>query len=129
MLLAATAVILLAGALTVVEGDRVALAGVRLPPTCASRSIFGVNCPGCGLTRSFVLLAHGDWSAAWQMHPLGWLLGLATVAQLPYRIAALRFPNQEPLGTLFPKFFGYLLIGLLIGNWLLEHVPPGPWFS
>ena len=102
--------------------DQVALGGVPLPPTCASRTIFGFNCPGCGLTRSFILLAHGDWLAAWQMHRLGWLLALATIAQIPYRSAALLWPDRLPLGQFFPMAFGYLLIGLLIGNWLIERI-------
>ena len=102
--------------------EQVTLNGIPLPPTCASRTIFGFNCPGCGLTRSFILLAHGDWHAAWQMHRLGWLLGLATIAQIPYRSAALLRPARPPLGQFFPMAFGYLLIGLLIGNWLIERI-------
>lgn len=120
MLLAAMVVVVLALMLEVAGDERVTLGGIPLPPTCASRSLFDVDCPGCGLTRSFVLLAHGDWTGAWRMHRLGWLLAMLTLVQFPYRIAALRFPDRELLGTLFPKLVGYLLIGLLIGNWLLN---------
>lgn len=125
MLIASVGILSAACALSDVDGDRVALGGKLVPPLCASRTIFGINCPGCGLTRSFVRLAHADWNGAWQMHRLGWLLALVTVAQIPYRIIALRYPGRELLGEFFPKFFGYLLIGLLIGNWLLEHLPYG----
>lgn len=30
-------------------------------------------CPGCGLGRSVSLIFRGEWSAAWQMHPLGFV--------------------------------------------------------
>jgi hypothetical protein len=32
--------------------------------------IFGVPCPGCGMTRAILLLGRGDVSASLQMHPL-----------------------------------------------------------
>jgi hypothetical protein len=46
-----------------------ALAG--LPAICPFRTFLGWPCPGCGLTRSLVLCAHGDWSQAFVFHPLG----------------------------------------------------------
>ncbi|MDE0939967.1 MAG: DUF2752 domain-containing protein, partial [Pirellulales bacterium] len=41
----------------------------RLPGICAWRNFFGIECPGCGLTRCFIAIAHGDWSRAWQFNP------------------------------------------------------------
>jgi hypothetical protein len=38
---------------------------------CVFRKAFGVPCPGCGLTRSFAALSHGQTGAAFHMHPLG----------------------------------------------------------
>jgi hypothetical protein len=90
-----------------------------LPPTCMSRSLFGVECPGCGLTRSFIHLAHGDWQRSLAVHRVGWLLALAVILQFPYRLAALLCPSLHPLGHRIPKLFGMLLIAGLIGNWVL----------
>lgn len=41
---------------------------------CALRSVFGLDCPTCGLTRSFAELAKGRLGAASRLHPLAGLL-------------------------------------------------------
>jgi hypothetical protein len=88
--LALSCVVLALAALLEVTPDRqgVALFGVRLPESCATRRLFGHPCPGCGLTRSFVLGVRGD-AEAFRLHPLGPLLLALVVAQLPYRAARL----------------------------------------
>ena len=90
-----------------------------IPSSCPSQTIFGVDCPGCGLTRSFILMAHGDWHRAFSKHRVGWLLALAVVLQIPYRLAGLLGRNRLPLGKRLPKLFGVALIVALIGNWVL----------
>jgi len=35
---------------------------------------YGIPCPGCGLTRSWVSVAHGDFAASLGFHRLGWLV-------------------------------------------------------
>ena len=55
----------------------------RLGPigvTCPVRAIAGVECPFCGMTRSFVALAHGRVADAFAFHPAGPLLMLAMLA-------------------------------------------------
>jgi hypothetical protein len=102
------------------DGERVFVSGpwaVPLPPTCFSREALGIPCPGCGLTRSFVHLAHGHWRESWDSHHVGWLLALATVAQIPYRLCAVRCPDRPILPVRAAKAFGGVLITLLIANW------------
>ncbi len=41
------------------------------PGTCVFRHLTGLPCPGCGLTRSFVMLAHGDVSAGFGYNLMG----------------------------------------------------------
>jgi hypothetical protein len=121
ILVISAAVIVLAFLLEVHSDQRVAfgfLPAWPLPETCPSRQLLHVNCPGCGLTRSFVYLAHGDWRASWNIHHVGMLLFLVVVLQIPYRIAALASPSGLPLGIAFPKCVGWLLVVLLFANWL-----------
>ncbi len=60
---------------------------VALPDACWSRRIFGIACPGCGLTRSFVALAHGGVQSAFYFNPLGPILFAVCFFQIPYRLA------------------------------------------
>lgn len=51
------------------------LASVVIPPfhreffsVCLLKDIFGIPCPGCGLTRAFLFLAHGDLRSAMELN-------------------------------------------------------------
>ena len=125
MLVLACLVMVAAPLLQVRPDERVGLGAVPaavLPPLCMTREWFGVRCPGCGLTRSFVHLAHGDLAASWQSHRLGGLLALAVVLQVPYRVASLRRPARPPLSPAVAGRIGYGLAGLLVVNWLVDVV-------
>ena len=45
----------------------------------------GIDCPGCGLTRSFIRLVRGDVLGAWSFNPAGTLVFAVVVFQVPYR--------------------------------------------
>ncbi len=125
VLAASIAVLALAFALVEVPGGRVAVRGLThdpLPPSCVTRSLFGVRCPGCGLTRSFIHLAEGDWRASWRSHRLGGLFAAALIFQIPYRLFALRRPDRPPIPSRWQAGLGILLIALLIANWLADVV-------
>ncbi len=36
---------------------------------CLSKTLFGIECLGCGFQRSFLLLLQGDFTASFQMYP------------------------------------------------------------
>jgi len=60
-------------------------------PLCPSRFVTGIDCPGCGLTRSVSCAVRGELSSSWGYHPFGTPLtalaaGIAIVAILPARI-------------------------------------------
>lgn len=50
-----------------------------LPSPCLFYESTGLPCPACGLTRSFVCVAHGQWHEALHWHPLGIVLFLAMI--------------------------------------------------
>lgn len=82
------AVFTLAGLLSPTAGSTLMLPGlgIPLPELCSFRSFLGVDCPGCGLTRSFVLAVRLRFADAWAMHPLGTLLVIYLAASVPQRL-------------------------------------------
>jgi hypothetical protein len=64
-------------------GDQIVLpGGASLPGLCWFRAVFQIDCPFCGMTRSFVALAHGEVGVALRYHPAGPLLFAAMVVFL-----------------------------------------------
>lgn len=125
MLFAAVGIIALSFALEVRADQRVAPRGFAdypLPETCLARAAWGGRCPGCGLTRSFIRLAEGDWRGAAAAHRLGWLLALAVLLQVPYRWYCLSRGDCSAAFLVACRWFGWFLVCLLLANWLLDVV-------
>lgn len=122
MLYLAIAVVVAAFLLQMPDSDSVSLPwlDVNLPTLCGSRALFGVECPGCGLTRSIIALAAGDLEQSLRFHRLGWLMALAIVAQIPYRLFALGEMRHGIVQRAWPTWFGNFLIAALLINWLLK---------
>ena len=78
------------------------------PVICPLHGVLGLPCPGCGLTRAFCSLSHGDVPGALGHHalsPLLFLAALATPVLCAYEIARRR-PSAP-------------------SRWLLESAPVG----
>jgi Protein of unknown function (DUF2752) len=84
-----------------------------LPPLCTLKRTCGIDCPGCGLTRSFVALAHGDWEASIRYNAGGPLCFLLMMLQIPYRLWQMR---RNSLGK--PEIFAgwFTTLSLLLAS-------------
>jgi hypothetical protein len=52
---------------------------------CLNKWLFGIDCAGCGLQRSIILLAHGQFTKAFYLYPAIYtliLLGVSLVLHL-----------------------------------------------
>jgi hypothetical protein len=38
---------------------------------CWFYNLSNIPCPGCGLTRAFLFISHGEWVKAWNWNPFG----------------------------------------------------------
>lgn len=60
----------------------VAFAWLTTGTSCVVRSITGLPCPGCGLTRAILAALQGNLAEAFRLHPLFWLAPLILLAML-----------------------------------------------
>ena len=98
--------------------------GVPLPELCMFRRLTGLSCPGCGMTRCFISLAHGDLRAAWGYNPAGIFLFALFAFQIPFRTWQLWRIRRG-----LPEFyFGRsAVVGLcifavtMVGQWVLRQ--------
>ena len=111
--------------------------------TCVLRTITGIPCPGCGLTRATLALIRFDWPEAFRFHPMVFLLWpfllcfaillllkKTTVRKFtPYLVVfgiclvlvylvrmILFFPNVEPMVYDYHSVFGRIL--LFVRQWV-----------
>jgi len=52
---------------------------------CLFKTVLGISCPGCGLTRAIGALIQGDIAAAWQYNPQLFFIIPILIASLVYR--------------------------------------------
>jgi hypothetical protein len=94
---------------------------VKFPVLCPSRLLFGVDCPGCGMTRSVTHLLHGRLADSFALHRLGWLVLAAVVFQVPYRSWRLSGGRSRVANPRVGQILLWGFFALLIVNWLLPR--------
>jgi hypothetical protein len=131
MLVLSAGILIAAGILVVVDGQHVGIGGtgIVLPGTCVSRYVFGLPCPGCGLTRSFVSLAHGDLVESLRFNPAGVLLFALIALQIPFRVMQIWRVRQglDPWRADWLNGVAIVAAVALIGQWIVRLMLPG-WF-
>ncbi len=93
----------------------------ELPGSCWFKNITGIGCPGCGLTRCFICLAHGKLVQAWHFNPAGLVFFPVVVAQVPYRALQIwrirhNRPQWRPLTV--SSVIAYTLAAALLLQWV-----------
>ncbi|MBP89637.1 MAG: hypothetical protein CMJ64_23490 [Planctomycetaceae bacterium] len=120
-------VVALACALQVRGEEQVVIPGlgIALPGTCTFKAYVGADCPGCGLTRCFVSIAHGQVGRAWHYNPVGILFFAIVASQLPLRALQI-WRLRKGLDEVRLGWWGYwLMLGVavaLLVQWVLRWI-------
>lgn len=128
LLFGSSLVVLLAATMSIhgAQGVRLPGAWFELPDLCYFRRSTGIDCPGCGLTRSFIAAAHGQLQLAWHYNPAGLLFFPVVLFQIPYRLAQLLRlrGGWRPwnLGAVAQAVFIALFVVLIV-QWLAKFLP------
>ena len=82
--------------------------------TCVIKSVFGLACPGCGMTRAFLCAVRLDFVTAFAFHPMFWSLPLLV---LYFLYDGRLFKNRKvDVAILALVFIGFLI------NWVIHFV-------
>ncbi len=103
----------------------VPIVGFPLPEVCSLKRMTGIECPGCGLTRSFISTARGQWRQAWHFNPVGPFFFLVVAAQIPYRAWQLWRLHRGLHEFQLRRLTLALLVGLVVGlltQWIIRLV-------
>ncbi len=95
---------------------------VEKVPLCFFHHVTGLDCPGCGLVRSFISIAHGQFREAVRFNALGPLVFLFFLFSLVRLIFSAFGRDLASLSWKMPRGgVSYALFGLLFwGQWLLK---------
>jgi len=84
---------------------------------CQFRAWTGLPCPGCGLTRGFCAIGHGDFGAAWRFNPFSFLFYAFTVLVLLWPLLRRAAPRAHARAVNSPWAFRVPVI-VLVAMWL-----------
>ncbi len=93
------------------------------PGMCWFRSTTGIDCPGCGMTRSFVSLGDGRFVDAVRFNWAGILIFLAIAFQIPYRLLQIkRLREGKKLLNIMKFGTGFLIFTAVVAfaHWILK---------
>jgi hypothetical protein len=90
-----------------------------LLPACPFKSLTGIPCATCGLTRFFLALSDGRWLEAFHWHPVAWVLMALAPALVGWDL--LRAWKGWPYPPLPEHWAPRALVGaLILGTWALQ---------
>lgn len=89
-------------------------------PLCFFKHLTELDCPGCGLTRSFISLSHGHFLEAIRFNALGPLIYLYLLIYLIGHLFNLILPQGFSFSWHLSKFAKYSFLLLFFGQWLFK---------
>ncbi len=96
-------------------------------PSCLFHTLTGLNCPGCGMTRSLYALLHGDFRLALKDNAL-FVAALAAMTIWGAKLAVRKLRRQPAKFIIAPKIlWAVLVIGLVFT--VIRNLPGFDWLS
>jgi len=134
VVLGVSVAILLFACILTPEGTQLRLGQITLPSTCTFKLVTGLPCPGCGLTRSLVAAAHGNWRQSVTYHRMGPVFLILLVLQSLYRITWMGLPRLRGSVHRYGRLLDLAIIPLMVllfVNWIptLVSAVDGRWIE
>ena len=105
-----------------VNFGRVTLFGYTIPSLCMFHNLTGFDCPGCGITRSFIFALHGQWYNSYLMHLWGIPLAAIVVFQIPYHFWRAASGGLLHLSSEKSRWIRIFVVISIMVPWLIKTV-------
>jgi hypothetical protein len=116
------AALLFFAAFSSVNFGRVTLFGYTIPSLCMFHNITGFDCPGCGITRSFIFALHGQWYNSYLMHLWGIPLAAIVAFQIPYRIWRAAGGRPFQVSTQTSRWIKIFVVISILVPWIVKTI-------
>lgn len=114
--------LLMIAAFSSVHFGRVTLFGYTIPSLCMFHNITGFDCPGCGITRSFIYALHGQWQNSYLMHIWGIPLAAIVAFQVPYHLWRATGGDIPKFHPTFTRWLRKFVIISIVLPWAIKTV-------
>ena len=101
--------------------------GVAFYPKCFFHVVTGLDCPGCGATRSVNRLLHGQFTEAWQFNPLFVTILLPCFLYWFIHYAWHAWHGLKLPSRLLPNWAAYSLLVMVAVFGILRNTPIYPY--
>ena len=91
--------------------------------SCPSKSILGLNCPGCGSQRLIHSLFHLDFVQAFHYNPLIFILLPFLIYLLIISLSNWIFSTKHQMGILRKNWFIFMMLGIFLIYGILRNLP------
>jgi hypothetical protein len=105
-----------------VNFGRVTLFGSTIPSLCMFHNLTGFDCPGCGITRSFVYALHGQWYNSYLMHLWGIPLAAIVSFQIPYHVGRAAGTGPIQFNPIFARWLKIFVVCSILIPWVIKTV-------
>jgi hypothetical protein len=93
-----------------------------IPHFCLAQTLFGIPCPGCGITHALLALALFDLRGSWNANPAGFALTLLFIFQLFVRPLAILVPAASKNISRVGRWFSSASVIALMVVWILRVI-------
>ncbi len=90
---------------------------------CYFRSIFGIPCPGCGMSRAWISFFKTDFASAFRFHPLFWVVPVIAVVIIFKKNSVIKKINQSYLFWIVTAL-AFISVYIIRMYFLFPNTPP-----
>lgn len=89
----------------------------HIPHFCLMKKIFGIPCPGCGISHSLMSAFRFDLAKAWFFNPAGIAVALLFCYQIVARPVAIALPRASGVVSSISQYGSNIAVVLLFVVW------------